>query len=118
MSSLSRCTAIRPSPYDDVTRAPNFDGGYNQVLVRYGDYLSQLAKQQGIDVADLNASVTAALAKAKTLDPEGSVNWRGPRPPRRRRASSHGGGAPPRPGTLRPWSAQWKSTPPSGARQG
>ena len=31
-----RITVIDPSPYDDVTRAPNFPGGYNAVLIRYG----------------------------------------------------------------------------------
>src|SRR5689334_2579384 len=31
-----RITAIQPSPYDDVTKAPMFPGGYNAVLVRYG----------------------------------------------------------------------------------
>lgn len=69
-----RITAIRPSPYDDVTRAPMFPGGYNKVLVRYGDYVEKLAKEQKIDVADLNASVVAALEKAKSIDPEGAAN--------------------------------------------
>jgi lysophospholipase L1-like esterase len=69
-----RITAIRPSPYDDVTRPPMFTGGYNKVLIRYGDYVETLAKEQSIDVADLNASVVAALEKAKTLDPEGAAN--------------------------------------------
>src|SRR5208337_138143 len=31
-----RITVIQPSPYDDVTRPPNIDDGYNAVLVRYG----------------------------------------------------------------------------------
>jgi len=69
-----RITAIRPSPYDDVTRPPLFERGYNSVLVRYGDYVEQLAKQQNLDVADLNASVVAALEKAKALDPEQAPN--------------------------------------------
>jgi lysophospholipase L1-like esterase len=69
-----RITAIRPSPYDDVTRPPLFVGGYNAVLVRYGDYVEQLAKQQNINVADLNAPVVAALEKAKTLDPAQALN--------------------------------------------
>src|SRR5580700_3119274 len=30
-----RITLIQPSPYDDVTRPPTFEGGYNKVLVRY-----------------------------------------------------------------------------------
>jgi lysophospholipase L1-like esterase len=68
-----RITAIRPSPYDDVTRPPVFPGGYNQVLVRYGDYVEKLAKEQSIDAADLNAPVVAALDKAKSLDAEGAA---------------------------------------------
>jgi lysophospholipase L1-like esterase len=74
-STLSgvRITAIRPSPYDDVTRAPMFAGGYNKVLARYGDYVEKLAKEQGIDVADMNAPVVAALVKAKSLDPDGAA---------------------------------------------
>ncbi len=61
-------TAIQPSPYDDVTRAPNFEGGYNAVLVRYGDFLKQLAQEDELSLADLNTSVVAALAKAKEID--------------------------------------------------
>src|SRR5213082_2227366 len=34
-----RITAIQPSAYDDVTRAPSFEGGYNRVLIRYGEFL-------------------------------------------------------------------------------
>jgi lysophospholipase L1-like esterase len=63
-----RITAIQPSPYDDVTRAPNFEGGYNAVLVRYGDFLKQLAQEDGLGLADMNTSVVAALAKAKEID--------------------------------------------------
>ncbi len=63
-----RITAIQPSPYDDVTRAPLFEGGYNQVLVRYSDYLKQLAADQHFGVADLNTSVVEALKKATVLD--------------------------------------------------
>ncbi len=63
-----RMTLIQPSPYDDVTRAPNFDGGYNQVLVRYGDFIKELASKESLDAADMNAYVVAALAKAKDLD--------------------------------------------------
>jgi lysophospholipase L1-like esterase len=64
-----RLTLIRPSPYDDVTREPLFQGGYNAVLVRYGDFVQDLARQMKLDpVADLNAPVVAALAKANALD--------------------------------------------------
>lgn len=63
-----RITAIEPSPYDDVTRAPLFEGGYNGVLVRYSDFLKQLAAEQKLGLADLNTPVVAALQKANAAD--------------------------------------------------
>ena len=63
-----RITVIQPSPYDDVTRAPTFEGGYNKVLARYGDFLKELAADQKLDIADLNTPVAAALANANGLD--------------------------------------------------
>src|SRR5215467_13488577 len=59
-----RITAIQPSAYDDVTRAPSFEGGYNRVLIRYSDFLSQLASERALDVANLNTPVVDALTKA------------------------------------------------------
>ena len=64
-----RITAIQPSPYDDVTRAPLFDPGYNSVLVRYSSYLRELAKREKLDTADLNTGVVAALRQANAKDP-------------------------------------------------
>ena len=64
-----RITAIQPSPYDDVTRAPGFPGGYNAVLVRYGQFLKDLARDESLALADLNTPVVAALEKAKEADP-------------------------------------------------
>ena len=61
-------TLIQPSPYDDVTRPAGFEGGYNAVLVRYGQFVKELAQKEKLDVADLNASVVAALEKAKATD--------------------------------------------------
>lgn len=65
-----RITAIQPSPYDDVTRAPLFPGGYNAVLLRYSDFLSELAGSEGLTLADLNHPVTAMLARANAENPE------------------------------------------------
>jgi len=65
-----RITAIVPSPYDDVTRAPNFEGGYNAVLIRYGDFVRELAGSEKLTTADLNSPMVAALKKAKELNPE------------------------------------------------
>jgi lysophospholipase L1-like esterase len=63
-----RMTLIQPSPYDDVTRPPTFEGGYNKVLIRYGQFVKELAAKESLDSADLNAYVVAALEQAKTHD--------------------------------------------------
>jgi hypothetical protein len=63
-----RLTLIQPSPYDDVTRPVGFEGGYNAVLVRYGEFVEDLAQRQGCEVADLNTSIVAVLEKAKATD--------------------------------------------------
>ncbi len=65
-----RITLIQPSPFDDVTQPPKFEGGYNAVLVRYGDFLKELAKKEGLDLADLNTYVVEATKKAFASDPE------------------------------------------------
>jgi lysophospholipase L1-like esterase len=64
-----RITLIVPSPFDDVTRKPAFEGGYNQVLIRYGEFVRSLAQKEGATVADLNTSVVDALKKAVEIDP-------------------------------------------------
>ncbi|MGH9613905.1 MAG: SGNH/GDSL hydrolase family protein [Bryobacteraceae bacterium] len=63
-----RITVIDPSPYDDVTRAPNFPGGYNAVLIRYGQFLKDLAKKNDLNFADLNTPVVNMLQKANGAD--------------------------------------------------
>ena len=65
-----RLTLIQPSPFDDVTQPPRFEGGYNQVLVRYGEFVKDLAGRNGATVADLNGPVVAALEKAKSINAE------------------------------------------------
>jgi lysophospholipase L1-like esterase len=60
-----RITAIQPSPFDDVTREPNFEGGYNAVLVRYAAFIKELANREHLAVADLNTPTVAVLQKAK-----------------------------------------------------
>jgi lysophospholipase L1-like esterase len=65
-----RLTLIQPSPFDDVTQPPRFEGGYNSVLVRYGQFVKELAEREHATVADLNAPLVAELEKAKSADPE------------------------------------------------
>jgi lysophospholipase L1-like esterase len=63
-----RLTLIKPSPYDDITREPKFEGGYNAVLIRYGDFVKELAEKSGVDFADLNTLVVDATKKAFATD--------------------------------------------------
>jgi lysophospholipase L1-like esterase len=64
-----RLTLIKPSPYDDFTRKPSFEEGYNSVLIRYGDFVHELAQTSGADFADLNTLVVDATKKAFQSDP-------------------------------------------------
>jgi len=64
----ARITVIKPSPFDDVTRAPNFEGGYNEVLIRYGNFLQDLANKDNLSIADMNTPVVEALKIAKAKD--------------------------------------------------
>jgi lysophospholipase L1-like esterase len=63
-----RITAIEASPYDDVTREPMFPGGYNAVLMRYSQFVRELAQKEHLQDADLNTSVVEALRKANSKD--------------------------------------------------
>jgi lysophospholipase L1-like esterase len=65
-----RMTLIAPSPYDDVTRPPTFEGGYNAVLIRYGQYVKELAEREHSGFADLNGPVVEATKRAYELDPQ------------------------------------------------
>jgi lysophospholipase L1-like esterase len=65
-----RITVIQPSPFDDVTRKPNFEGGYNAVLLKYSEFLKQLASETHCDLADLNTSVVEATERAFKTDPQ------------------------------------------------
>jgi lysophospholipase L1-like esterase len=67
-----RITLLEPSPFDDVTRAPQYalhDGGYNKVMVRYGQFVRGLARQQHLDAVDMNAPLVAVLEKARLAEP-------------------------------------------------
>jgi len=65
-----RITVIQPSPFDDVTQPPRFEGGYNAVLLRYSQFVKELAEREKLSVADLNLPVVGALEKAKGTDAE------------------------------------------------
>jgi hypothetical protein len=65
-----RLTVMGPSAYDDVTRPAKFDGGYNAVLVRYGEYVREMARSKSLSEADMNRPVVALLRAANGLSPE------------------------------------------------
>jgi lysophospholipase L1-like esterase len=65
-----RFTLIQPSPYDDVTRTPTFEGGYNAVLQRYGEFIKDLGTREHATVADMNKPFVAAVEKANAKDHE------------------------------------------------
>jgi lysophospholipase L1-like esterase len=64
-----RLTLIQPSPYDDVTQPHKFEGGYNAVLVRYGQFVKELAQREDLRIVDLNTPIVAAIEQAKAIDP-------------------------------------------------
>jgi lysophospholipase L1-like esterase len=64
-----RITLIQPSPYDDITFEPTFPAGANSVLVKYSEFVAQLAHERGTLVADFNTPVNAILKTLKTQSP-------------------------------------------------
>lgn len=63
-----RITLLTAPAYDDVTRTPGFLGGYNATLVTYGEAVRALGREYGLVVADTNAPLVAALARAHSAD--------------------------------------------------
>lgn len=61
-------TLIQPSPYDEVAHPPAISG-YNDVMVRYGDFLAQLGAQMSVPVANFNQAVTDTLRAGVRIDP-------------------------------------------------
>jgi lysophospholipase L1-like esterase len=64
-----RLTLIQPSPFDDVSRPPQFEGGYDSVLRRYGQFVADLAKEQGATLVDFGGPVNQGLQKLMQEDP-------------------------------------------------
>lgn len=65
-----RLTLIRPSPFDDVARPPQFAPGYDDTLRRLGCYVVTLAANIKADVADFRESVNAGLAAVVKENPD------------------------------------------------
>ncbi|HEY3988170.1 MAG TPA: SGNH/GDSL hydrolase family protein [Acidobacteriaceae bacterium] len=62
-----RLTLIRPSPYDEIAHPPAISG-YNDVMVRYGDFVSQLGRNEDVPVVDFNQAVADALRTGIRID--------------------------------------------------
>lgn len=73
-SSGVRFTLNLTSPWDDTTRPPSFpgnaqyEGGYNDTLLRYGDTVRSLARAHEATFVDLNRPLVAAMERAKARD--------------------------------------------------
>ena len=66
----ARVWLFQPSPFDDVTRKPNWDPGYNDVLKKYAAFVAQLADQRHFSVVDQNTPMDDMLEKADAMNPD------------------------------------------------
>lgn len=63
-----RIVVIQPTPYDDVTYPPDFPGGYNAVLLRYSDFVRQLAAEHNLMCVDFMTPLLGVMQKAQAQD--------------------------------------------------
>ena len=63
-----RIVLIAPSPFDDVTFPPQFPGGYNAVLIRYGRFVKRLAAKYHLSYVNFNKPLVKVLQKAKKVN--------------------------------------------------
>jgi lysophospholipase L1-like esterase len=70
----ARLTLLEPSAYDDVTRPPAFPGGYNGVLLQFGEFVRNLARKENAVDADLNGPVSAVLREADKRSTEAALD--------------------------------------------
>jgi lysophospholipase L1-like esterase len=64
-----RITIIRSSPFDDVSRKPQFAPGYDDTLRRLGCYATSLAQGPNMASADFRTPLNAGLATLVASDP-------------------------------------------------
>src|SRR5262249_39524789 len=67
-----RITLLQPSPFDDVTRRPQYalrDGGYNKAIVRFGQAVHELGEQRNLRVVDMNGPLVVVLEKVQSTAP-------------------------------------------------
>ena len=66
-------TLLKPSPFDDVTRPPDPEPGYNTTMLRFGDFVGKVAEEKHALAADLNKPVVDALTAAKAANPDMAI---------------------------------------------
>ena len=70
----ARVNLLHPSPFDDWTDshvwrlAPPIKGGYNPVIIKFGEAVKALAQKNNLGLADMNAPLVATIQKAQTAD--------------------------------------------------
>lgn len=64
-----RIVLIEPSAFDDVTEAPKFPGGYNDVLLRYSAFVRDLADRHHLTYVDFNKPLVDVMQKAFAQNP-------------------------------------------------
>jgi lysophospholipase L1-like esterase len=65
----ARLTLVRSSPFDDVSRKPQFAPGYDDALRRLGCYVGSLAGSPNTTGADFRTPLNAGLATVVGADP-------------------------------------------------
>lgn len=65
-----RLTFVRTSPFDDVSRPPQFAPGYDDALRRLGCYVAALGASEKATVADFRDPVNGGIAAVLKDDPE------------------------------------------------
>jgi hypothetical protein len=65
-----RLTFIRSSPFDDVSRPPQFAPGYDDALRRLGCYVLTLGPREKATVADFREPLNAGIAAILREDPD------------------------------------------------
>lgn len=63
-----RLVLIRPSPYEEFAHPPAI-AGYNSVMLRYGQFLSELGDKEHIPAVDFNRPVTTAVQRGMQINP-------------------------------------------------
>ncbi len=64
-----RIVLLGTTPYDDITHKPKFPGGYNNVLVRYCQFVKRLARRNHLMYVDFNAPMLNVLKEGQKINP-------------------------------------------------